>query len=62
MLDMFKRKEPMKKEKKLIQIKYPPFDPSVKTYADIFKYEDEMTEQDYKNLKAEIFKNQQYNQ
>ena len=52
----------MKKEKKIIQIKYPPFDPSVKTYADIFKYEDEMTEQDYKNLKAEIFKNQQYNQ
>tara|TARA_R110002020_G_scaffold209334_1_gene415289 strand:+ start:448 stop:606 length:159 start_codon:yes stop_codon:yes gene_type:complete len=52
----------MTKQRKLIQIKYPPFDPSVKTYADIFKYEDEMTEKDHKYLKAEILKNQQYNQ
>ena len=52
----------MTKQRKLIQIKYPPFDPSVKTYADIFKYEDEMTEQDYKDLKTEIFKNKQWNQ
>jgi len=51
----------MTKQRKLIQIKYPPFDPSIKTYADIFKYEDEMTEKDHKDLKREIFKNQQYN-
>ena len=53
-------KETMTNQRKLIQIKYPPFDPSVKTYADIFKYEDEMTEKDYKDLKAEIFKNKQW--
>ena len=52
----------MTKQRKLIQIKYPPFDPSIKTYGDIFKYEDEMTEQDHKDLKTEIFKNKQWNQ
>ena len=52
----------MTKQRKLIQIKYPPFDTTVKSYADIFKYEDEMTEKDHKDLKREIFKNQQYNQ
>ena len=37
---MFKTNQPketMTKQKKLIQIKYPPFDKTVKTYADIFK-------------------------
>ncbi len=48
------------KQKKLIQVKYPPFDTTVKTYADIYKNEDEMTEKDYKDLRAEIFKNQQW--
>ena len=48
------------KQKKLIQVKYPPFDTTVKTYADIYKYEDEMTEKDHKDLRAEIFKNQQW--
>ena len=50
----------MTKQKKLIQVKYPPFDTTVKAYADIYKYEDEMTEKDYKDLKAEIFKNKQW--
>ena len=53
-------KETMTMQKKLIQVKYPPFDTTVKTYADIYKYEDEMTEKDYKDLKAEIFKNKQW--
>ena len=48
------------KQKKLIQVKYPPFDTTVKTYADIYKHEDEMTEKDHKDLRAEIFKNQQW--
>ncbi len=47
------------KQRKLIQVKYPPFNTTVKTYADIYKYEDEMTEKDYENLRAEISKNQQ---
>ena len=61
---MFKTNQPketMTKQRKLIQIKYPPFNATIKSYADIFKYEDEMTEKDYKDLKAEIFKNKQYN-
>tara|TARA_R100001163_G_C5032526_1_gene172364 strand:+ start:483 stop:650 length:168 start_codon:yes stop_codon:yes gene_type:complete len=52
----------MAKQKKLIQVKYPPFDTTVKTYGDIYKYEDEMTEKDNKDLKAEIFKNKQWNE
>ena len=48
----------MDKDRGLIQIKYPPFDETVKTYADIFKFEDEMTEQDYINLKEEQLKNE----
>jgi len=48
------------KEKKLIQVKYPPFDQSVKTYRDIFKYEDEMTNEDFKQLDHEISKNQKW--
>ena len=55
-----KQKEVMTKQRKLIQIKYPPFNPSVKTLNDIYKYEDEMTAKDYKDLKAEIFKNKQW--
>ena len=51
----------MKKQRKLIQVKYPPFDTSVKTYADIYKYEDQMTAKDHEDLKAEIFKNKQWN-
>ena len=51
----------MTKQRKLIQVKYPPFDPSIKNLNDIFKYEDEMTEKDHKDLKAEIFKNKQWN-
>jgi len=62
-LIMFKTNQPketMTKQRKLIQVKYPPFDTTVKTYADIYKYEDEMTEKDHKDLKAEIFKNKQW--
>jgi hypothetical protein len=50
----------MIKEKKLIQIKYPPFDQSVKTYNDIYKYQDEMTNEDYKKLDNEISKNKKW--
>tara|TARA_R100001015_G_C4482795_1_gene62774 strand:+ start:193 stop:375 length:183 start_codon:yes stop_codon:yes gene_type:complete len=53
------KKENKMKQRKLIQVKYPPFNTTVKTYADIYKYEDEMTEKDYENLRAEISKNQQ---
>ena len=55
------KKQTMKKQRKLIQVKYPPFDTTVKTYADIYKYEAEMTAKDHKDLKAEIFKNKQWN-
>ena len=55
-------KKVMTKQRKLIQVKYPPFDTTVKTYRDIYKYEDEMTEKDNKDLKAEIFKNKQWNE
>lgn len=51
----------MKEERKLIQIKYPPFDRTVKTYNHIYKFEDEMTNQDYINLKKEISKNKKWN-
>ena len=34
-----KRKETMQEERKVIQIKYPPFDKTVKTYNDIYKFE-----------------------
>ena len=47
---MFKTNQPketMTKQKKLIQIKYPPFDKTVKTYADIFKMEN-MYQRDHK--------------
>jgi hypothetical protein len=50
----------MTKERKLIQVKYPPFDQSVKNYNDIFKYEDQMTKEDYKNLDNEISKNHKW--
>ena len=56
-----KQKEVMTKQRKLIQVKYPPFDTTIKTYADIYKYEDAMTAKDHKYLKAEIFKNKQWN-
>ena len=48
------------KERKLIQVKYPPFDQSVKSYNDIYKYEDQMTDKDYKKLEDEISKNNQW--
>jgi len=50
----------MSKERKLIQVKYPPFDQSVKTYNDIYKYEDQMTDQAYKKLEDEISKNKKW--
>ncbi len=50
----------MQEEKKVIQIKYPPFDKSVKTYNDIYKFENEMTKQDYINLEKEISKNKEW--
>ena len=40
------------KQKKLIQVKYPPFDTTVKTYADIYKYEDEMQHETAKKVNS----------